>query len=180
MLDELRQLRRLRTPETVRFWRNYERILHPTGWRYLLVPLYAYQNWKILRRNNAAIPCKEQISPFLTPHGLSGIFISSGALIGSGCTVFQQVTIGSNTLPDSRGAGAPRIGKNVFVGAGAKIIGNVTVGDNVRIGANCVVTSDIPDNATVVLPAPRVICHDAPRENTFLDWSGFLQKQDSK
>lgn len=180
MLDKLKQLRRLRTPETVRFWRNYERILHPAGWRYFLVPLYAYENWKILRRNHAAVPCKEQILPFSTPHGLSGIFISSGASIGAGCTIFQQVTIGSNTLADSRGAGAPTIGQNVFIGVGAKIIGNVTIGDNVRIGANCVVTSDIPDNATVVLPAPRVICHNAPRKNAFIGWSDFLRQQNLK
>ena len=104
------------------------------------------------------------------PHGLAGIFISHGASIGPGCTIFHQVTVGSNTLPDSRGRGAPAIGKNVYIGAGAKIIGGVTVGDNARIGANCVVTSDVPAGATVVLPAPRVILHDGPRDNNFVAW----------
>lgn len=60
------------------------------------------------------------------------------------------------------------IGDNVYIGAGAKIIGNVRIGDNVRIGANCVCAEDIPDNATVVLPKPRIIVHDTPRENLFI------------
>ena len=91
------------------------------------------------------------------PHGIYGVFISSRATIGKDCTIFQQVTIGSNQLKDSKGNGSPVIGDNVYIGCGAKIIGNVTIGDNVRIGANCIVTEDIPDNCTVVLNKPRVI-----------------------
>jgi serine O-acetyltransferase len=91
------------------------------------------------------------------PHGITGIFISSDAKIGKGAVIFHQVTIGSNNLPDSKGKGAPKIGDNVYIGAGAKIIGNVKIGDNVRIGANCVVFKDIPSNSVVVNQAPRVI-----------------------
>ena len=53
--------------------------------------------------------------------------------------------------------GAPEIGDNVFIGAGAKIIGKIKIGNNVRIGAGCIVVTDIPDNATVVMSKPRVI-----------------------
>lgn len=53
--------------------------------------------------------------------------------------------------------GAPEIGDNCYIGAGAKIIGNIVIGDNVKIGANCVVVEDIPDNCTVVLEKPRII-----------------------
>lgn len=81
------------------------------------------------------------------PHGLNGIIVSHNAVIGRNCTIFHQVTIG-----EGRG-GAPIIGDNVLLGAGAKVIGGVRIGDNVRIGAGCVVMQDIPDNATV-LPAP--------------------------
>lgn len=42
------------------------------------------------------------------------------------------------------------IGNNVYIGAGAKILGNITIGNNVKIGANTVVTKDIPDGVTVV------------------------------
>ncbi|WP_350354917.1 DapH/DapD/GlmU-related protein [Bacteroides fragilis] len=46
---------------------------------------------------------------------------------------------------------------NVMIGAGAKILPSVTIGNNVKVGANCVVVEDVPDNCTVVLPKPRVI-----------------------
>ena len=91
------------------------------------------------------------------PHGMKGIFVSQGAKIGYGCVIFQHVTIGSNTLPDSKGKGTPTIGNNCYIGAGAKIIGNVKIGQNCRIGANCVVVKDLSDNSLAVLPFPRVI-----------------------
>ena len=97
-----------------------------------------------------------QSEPIL-PHGLSGIFISNGATIGKNCVIFHQVTIGSNTLEDSKGRGAPTIGDNVYIGAGAKIIGRVKIGNNVRIGANCVVVENIPDDCVVVLNKPRIL-----------------------
>lgn len=101
------------------------------------------------------------------PHGISGIYISVGAKIGEGCTIFQQVTIGSNTLEGSKHQGSPVIGNNVFIGAGAKIIGGITIGDNVRIAAGCVVAKDIPANATVVPASVRVIEREEGRENRF-------------
>ena len=97
--------------------------------------------------------------------------MSGGAVIGSGCTIFHQVTIGSNLLEDTRHPGAPVIGDNVYIGAGAKIIGGIKIGNNVRIGANCVVVTDIPDNATVVLEKPKVIVHDHPKNNVFVRYS---------
>ena len=101
------------------------------------------------------------------PHGITGIFISSGAQIGLNCVIFHQVTIGSNTLKNSKQYGAPRIGDNVYIGTGAKIIGNVLIGNNVRIGANAVVVTDIPDNATVVNQPSRVIIKNGNRDNSF-------------
>ena len=50
-----------------------------------------------------------------------------------------------------------RIGNKVLIGAGAKILPHVIIGNNVKIGANCIVVEDIPDNATVVLPKPIII-----------------------
>ena len=132
-----------------------------------------YIHLKLMDRNNADIPLETQMEGLPTfPHGLTGIFISCNAKIGKNCVIFHQVTIGSNTLPDSRGNGAPVIGDNVYIGCGAKIIGNVRVGNNVRIGANCVVTQDIPDNATVVLEKPRIIVHAEPKDNRFIVYSG--------
>lgn len=116
----------------------------------------------------SSIPMNPNINWFNTPHGFSGIFISSAAKIGKGCTIFQNVTIGSNTLLDSKSVGAPTIGDNVYIGAGAKIIGNVKVGNNVRIGAGCCVTRDVPDNCTVTQAAPVVIQKKTLQDNRFV------------
>lgn len=152
------------------FWKNREKVINPKGLQGKLKPLYIHKNQKILDKKNAFIPTNKDISPFVTPHGFAGIFIAANAIIGDGCTIFHQVTIGSNTFRDSKGFGAPKIGNNVYIGAGAKIIGNVTVGDNARIGANAVVTQDVPANATVVMESPRVIVHEGARDNTFVPW----------
>lgn len=128
---------------------------------------------RLLFKCQSFLPLSEAISDKITfPHGLSGIFISGGAKIGDNCTIFQQVTIGSNTLNDSKTKGYPVIGKNCYIGAGAKIIGNVKVGDNVRIGANAVVVKDVPDNATVVGGRPRIIEHDHKLDNGFVKFKG--------
>ncbi len=91
------------------------------------------------------------------PHGMPGVFVSQWAKVGKGCVILQGVTIGSNTLADSKNIGAPVIGDHCYIGANAAIIGSCTVGNNVRIGANCVVTADVPDNSVVVSNVQRVI-----------------------
>lgn len=111
----------------------------------------------------AGVPC--------FPHGLYGIFISGGAKIGKNAVIFQHVTIGSNTLPDSKGLGSPVVGDNCYIGAGAKIIGNVRVGDNVRIGANCVVHADVPNNS-VVVSGKQVVIPRAQVHNRFYSYHG--------
>ncbi len=85
------------------------------------------------------------------PHGLYGIIVSHNAVIGANATIFHQVTIGEGK------GGAPVIGDNSFIGAGAKIIGKITIGSNCKIGAGCVVTHDVPDGATVVPEPPQII-----------------------
>jgi serine acetyltransferase len=89
------------------------------------------------------------------PHGLNGIIVSHNAVIGANCTIFHQVTIGEGK------GGAPTIGDNVLIGAGAKIIGNVHIGNNVKIGAGCIVACDVPDGATVVMGHPRILVKKA-------------------
>ena len=89
--------------------------------------------------------------PRFNPHGINGIVIAGGAKIGKNCRISHQVTIGASL------DGRPTIGDNVYIGPGAKIFGNIKIGNNVRIGANCPVFFDVPDNATVVLPKPRII-----------------------
>lgn len=132
--------------------------------RYLL-------SFRIMKKCHCLIPINNNVNEFITPHGLFGIYISFGAKIGNDCVIFNNVTIGSNTLKDSKGYGAPTIGNNVYIGVGAKIIGNVNIGNNVRIGANCVVTSDVPSDSTIVLSSPRVIRKSKNRSNKYYNWN---------
>ena len=111
-------------------------------------------------------------SKIIFPHGYFGIFVSDGAEIGDNVTIFQNVTIGSNTLKDSKKNGSPIIGNNVYIGAGAKIIGKVVIGDNVRIGANCIVVKDVPSNTLVVMGGVRYI-EKNNMNNNFLSRSEF-------
>lgn len=86
--------------------------------------------------------------------------------------IFQQVTIGSNTITGSKNFGAPIIGDSCYIGAGAKIIGGINIGNNCRIGANCVVTMNIPDNTTVVMNKPVLITRDFPLDNRYRTFDG--------
>ena len=85
------------------------------------------------------------------PHGLRGVFISRYAVIGEGCRIYQNVTIG-----EVEGE-APSIGRGCLIGAGAVLVGGITVGDYVKIGAGAVVACDVPENATVVCQRPQII-----------------------
>jgi serine O-acetyltransferase len=76
-----------------------------------------------------------------------GIIIHSKAKIGKNCIIMHQVTIGQKKIDEQE---APILGNNVFIGAGAKILGKIKIGDNVVIGANAVVTKDVPSNSVVV------------------------------
>ena len=107
------------------------------------------------------------------PHYMYGVFISCMSKIGKNVVIFQQVTIGSNTIKGHPRCGAPTIGDNVYIGAGAKIIGRVTIGDNCRIGANCVVVKDMPPNTTAVAAQTRFIASDHLLDNAFVSAKEF-------
>jgi serine O-acetyltransferase len=118
--------------------------------------MLAYE--EILRRNGSWIGQWAQFEDKPEfPHGIMGIFISHGAKIGKNCIIFHHVTIGSNRLLDSKSKGVPTIGNDCYIGAGAKIIGNVKIGNNCRIGANCVVSKDMPDSSVAVLTPTKTI-----------------------
>ena len=148
------------------FWTIRDKILNETN--PLKIKFYKKKYRKMLKENNAWIPLSANIKEVpLMPHGIKGVFISKNATIGKGCTILHQVTIGSNAFDDSKHTGSPIVGDNVFIGAGAKIIGGITIGNNVRIGANCVVCEDVPDNSTIVMPKPIIIKHTEKRNNKY-------------
>jgi serine O-acetyltransferase len=87
-----------------------------------------------------------------------GVIIGETAEVGDGCTIYQGVTLGG-TGKDV-GKRHPTIGKNVMIGAGAKVLGPFTVGDNSKIAANAVVLNPVPPNCTCVGVPARVVKKD--------------------
>lgn len=91
---------------------------------------------------------------FFIDHGM-GVVIGETAVVGDDVMLYHQVTLGG-TGKDT-GKRHPTLEDGVVVGAGAKILGNITVGKNARIGAGSVVLRDVPPNATVVGIPGRVV-----------------------
>ncbi|MGH2588719.1 MAG: serine O-acetyltransferase [Dehalococcoidia bacterium] len=84
------------------------------------------------------------------PHG--NVVVDGMVSIGRNCVIAPWVTIGTNGS-----VAGPRIGDNVFIGTGAKVLGGIQIGDRARIGANAVVVNDVPADTTVVgIPARPV------------------------
>lgn len=97
------------------------------------------------------------------PHGGNGIILNASAELGADVVLYQQVTIGTD--PFARGVyRSARIGDRVVIGAGAKIIGDLTIGHDAVVGSNAVVIEDVPAYATAVGVPAHVIEHDGPRE----------------
>lgn len=86
------------------------------------------------------------------------IIVNPKVKIGKNCNISQNVTLGHKVRGENRGS--PVIGDNVYIAPGVKIFGNINIGNNVAIGANCVVTKDIPDNGVVVGIPGKVISNE--------------------
>jgi serine O-acetyltransferase len=110
--------------------------------------------WSIITQSDIE-PRAQLGQRLMLPHP-NGVVIHEDAIVGDDCMIMQQVTIGM--IGDAE---VPTIGNNVYIGAGAKIIGKVSVGDGARIGANAVVTQDVPTNCTAVGVPARVISRDS-------------------
>jgi serine O-acetyltransferase len=91
-----------------------------------------------------------------------GIVINSGVKGGRNIIVQSGVVIG--VARDGDPSALPVLGNNIYVGAGAKLLGRIHIGDNVTIGANAVVIKDVPDNATVVGVPGKIIIIDGTRQ----------------
>jgi serine O-acetyltransferase len=111
--------------------------------------VYKEPSWLVIRPRS--------LGPgFFVQHGVGSNI--NGERIGANCRVNQQVTIGFRD--NDR---LPRIGNNVHIGAGARVLGDLTVGDNVIIGANAVVTHDVPPDCTVAGVPARIIRRNGQR-----------------
>jgi serine O-acetyltransferase len=110
---------------------------------------------------NCRLECRIR-SPLLLPVPM-GIVIERGVQLGSRVTVMHQVTIGRKdpVVPREHGGNLAVIEDNVFIGAGAKVLGPVRIGRGATVGANAVVTRDVPSHCTVV-GANRILGVDEP------------------
>ena len=109
---------------------------------------------------------KAQIgSRFFIDHG-AGVVIGETTIIGDDVLIYQQVTLGGTG--NEHGKRHPTIGNGVIIGAGAKVLGNITIGDNTRIGAGSVVVDNVPEHCTVVGIPGRIV------QQKFMNPDGIL------
>ena len=126
--------------------RDYQRARGGIGRRWAVL---RHRFWSVV--TGADIPLNCRIGGgLLIPHP-NGIVIHPDAEIGPNCLLFQQVTIGHAE------GGVPRLGGHVDVGAGARLIGPIHIGDHAKIGANAVVTRDVPAGATAIGIPARIV-----------------------
>ncbi len=134
------------------------------NWRMRLRPKFLRAPFSILYRmmfrhvrNHYGIelPYDVQLGRRVKFEHQGAVVIHGNSVIGDDCVIRQGVTLG-NRRPEQHDQ-APRLGKGVSVGAGAKILGPVHVGDGAIIGANAVVLQDVPAGCTVVGIPARII-----------------------
>ena len=83
----------------------------------------------------------------------TGIVIGGRAVLADGVIIHQNVTFGALRFDEKEKRGIPCqqiVGQDTIIGCGAKVLGDITIGKNCIIGANAVVTKDVPDGTTVV------------------------------
>jgi len=98
-------------------------------------------------------------------HGM-GVVIGETTIIGDNCHLFQGVTLGGTST--RRAKRHPTLSDNVVVGAGAKVIGDITIGESAKIGAGSVVVTNVPPRATVVGVPGHVVAYADPGDETVL------------
>ncbi|WP_221797332.1 serine O-acetyltransferase [Oceanobacter mangrovi] len=102
---------------------------------------------------------------FFIDHGAC-VVIGETAVVGDDVTLYHGVTLGGTSW--NKGKRHPTLGNGVMVGAGAKILGNITVNDGARVGANSVVVEDVPEGCTVVgIPGKVVRLREAGKLNPY-------------
>jgi serine O-acetyltransferase len=120
-----------------------------------LSKIYGLNQFVILITSGIQISCTTVIGEEFHIIHSGNIIIHPDAVIGDRCGILNEVTIGTNMKP-----GCPVIGDDVFIGAGAKVLGHITVGDGARIAANSLVTIDVPPGATAIGVPAEIIMPD--------------------
>lgn len=136
--------------------KKYQNLLEKNRGNYFLKKIISaivdYYHNRIFMKYSCDIIPEAQIGKVIFRHSI-GVVIGGGAVIEDGVIIHQNVTFGALKFDPIQRRGImckQHIKKNSIICAGAKILGNVTIGENCIIGANAVVTKDIPAGATVV------------------------------
>ena len=143
----------------------FHRIAHKLAyWEIPFIPRFISYLTRII--TGIEIHPKAQIgNRFFIDHG-EGVVIGETTIIGDDVLIYQQVTLGGTG--NEHGKRHPTIGNNVIIGAGAKVLGNITIGDNTRVGAGSVVVDDVPEHCTVVGVPGRIV------QQKFMNPDGIL------
>jgi serine O-acetyltransferase len=121
-----------------------------------------FQYWVKIITNIEIHPAAQIGKNCFIDHG-SGVVIGETAVIGNDVVIYQGVTLGGVSTKDEKRH--PTLGSNIVVGAGAKILGNITIGDYVQVGANSVLLKDVPSYSTVVGIPGRIAKLNGDLEN---------------
>lgn len=125
-------------------------------WRYTISTAWIRKPFSLLYKifykliqiiTGIELPCEAVVGQGFVIDHFGGIVISGYARFGDNCRIRNGVVVGLKNVSEPC---APQFGNNVDIGAGAKILGNITIGNNVSIGANAVVTCSVPDNYIAV------------------------------
>ena len=139
-----------------RFGRMIRRVKIPVISHFLkLIAFFMFKS--IEMSTGISIPNSAQIGKGFYVGHFSCIILHSNVIMGENCSIGPGVLIGARGLGSK---GTPVIGNNVYIGAGAKVLGGIKIGNNVKIGANAVVVKDAPDGATVVGIPGRIVRTD--------------------
>jgi serine O-acetyltransferase len=121
------------------------------GWH---IPARMHSQWTRLWTGIEIHPGAKLGRRVVIDHGM-GVVIGETAIVGDDVLIYHGVTLGGKV--NDRVKRHPTIGNNVLLGAGAKIIGDIEIGDGAMIGANAVVTKNVPAGAVIVGPQIRPI-----------------------
>lgn len=131
-------------------------------WRYTIRPGWLRKPFSLLYKvlyklvqilTGIELPCEVPIGEGFVIEHSGGIVVSGFASFGQRCRIRNGVVVGLSRVEEPC---APRIGDDVDIGAGAKLLGNIRIGHRVRIGANAVVLTDVPDDC-IAVGVPAVI-----------------------
>lgn len=136
-------------------------------WRYGVRPILLRKLFSLIYKilfkfiqiiTGIELPCEAEVGRNFVIDHFGGIIISGYATFGDNCRIRNGVVVGLRRVTEKA---APKIGNNVDIGAGAKLLGPIRIGDNVLIGANAVVFCDVPDNS-IAVGVPAVVRSRSP------------------